>query len=86
MNVHVHAPPTVDRAITATVCPDCKKHTRMLQFFQEWYGWHSTCLRCGREWDDGEWMPLDFRRGVRQDNISSAKARWRHLSAKAKET
>ena len=77
MTVHIHAPPVTDKAITATVCLDCRKRTRMLQFFQDWYGWHSTCLRCGRQWDDGEWLPLDFRRGIRADNIRHAKERWR---------
>lgn len=78
--VHIHAPEVTDKAITATVCPDCKKRTRMIQFFQDWYGWHSTCLRCGRQWDGGEWLQLDFRRGVRADNIRRAKQRWRNLS------
>lgn len=78
-HVYIHAPPVVDMAITATVRPDCEKRTRMIQFFQEWYGWHSTCLRCGRQWDGGEWLALDFRRGVRADNIRIAKKRWRRL-------
>lgn len=82
--VHVHAPPVVDRAVKATNCLDCGKRTRMLGFFQEWYGWHSTCLRCGRQWDDGEWLELDFRRGVRADNIRRAKARWRAISEQNK--
>jgi len=81
MSIHVHSPPVVEKSIDATVCPDCKKRTRMIGFFQEWYGWQSTCLRCGRQWDGGEWIPLDFRRGVRAENISRAKARWRRLGA-----
>ena len=77
--IHIHNPPVLDKAVTAVTCLDCKKRTRMLSFFQEWYGWQSTCLRCGRVWDGGEWIPLEFRRGVRARNIASAKARWRAL-------
>jgi hypothetical protein len=36
-------------------------------------------LRCGRQWDGGEWLPLEFRRGVRADNIKHAKERWRAM-------
>ena len=71
----------VKRAIDAGTCPDCGKRTRMISFFQEWHGWNCTCLRCGRQWDGGEWLPLDFRRGVRADNINRAKERWRAISA-----
>lgn len=77
--LHIYAPEVTSRAIIAAICPDCGKRTRMIGFFQDWHGWHSTCLRCGRQWDGGEWLPLDFRRGVRQDNIKRAKARWRKL-------
>lgn len=80
-HIHIHAPPVLEKAAVATTCPDCGKHTRMLGFYQEWYGWRSTCLRCGRMWDDGEWLPLDFARGVRQRNIEDAKRRWRAISA-----
>lgn len=79
--VHIHAPPVTRKAAQATKCPDCQRRTRMLSFFQEWYGWHSTCLRCGRQWDGGEWLPLEFQRGVRKANIARAKQRWRMLAA-----
>jgi hypothetical protein len=65
------------KSITAVHCPDCKKRTRMLGIFQEWYGWRETCLRCGRSWEDGEWLPLEFVRGSRQKAIAAAKKRWR---------
>lgn len=65
------------KSIVATTCPDCKKRTRMLGFHQEWYGWRETCLRCGRSWEDGEWLPLEFERGIRRRSIESAKRRWR---------
>jgi hypothetical protein len=77
---HICAPAVVDRRVSRTVCLDCQKPTRMLSFFQEWYGWHSTCIRCGRQWDGGEWLSLEFRRGVRKANVENAKRRWRLLS------
>ena len=51
----------------------------MLQFFTPWYGWGSTCMRCGREFADGEWLALPFARGVRKRNIDAAKRKWRKL-------
>jgi hypothetical protein len=75
--VHIHAPQPTMRAIHATCCPDCKRRTRMLAFFTPWYGWDSTCLRCGRRWQDGEWMPLPFVRGARGRSVEASKARWR---------
>ncbi len=83
--VHVFRPPVVFKAITiCEACPDCGKRTRMMGFFQEWFGWHSTCLRCGREWDDGCWLPLPFKRGARAGNIRDAKRRWRLTIATGK--
>ena len=76
--VHIHAPKPTDKRIRIHVCPDCKKRSRFICFFTEWYGWDSTCLRCGREWQDGEWCDLPFMRGARQKNIDAAKKRWRN--------
>ena len=78
--VHIYAPPVTSKAITRGMCPDCKRRSAFIGFFQDWYGWRSTCMKCGREWDDGEWLPLDFARGVRRHNIERAKARYRRLS------
>ena len=78
-NLHVHAPQSTAKSVTTTTCPDCKRRTRMLQFFTPWYGWDSTCLRCGRKWCDGEWMPLEFARGARKTNIQRAKERFRKM-------
>ena len=76
-HVHIHAPRATSKTIFAQVCPDCKKRTRMLAFFTPWYGDNCTCLRCGREWADGEWLHLEFARGVRARNIENAKRKWR---------
>lgn len=77
MTLHINFARVDDKAVHACVCPDCKKRTRMLGFFQDWYGWDCTCLRCGRGFSDGEWMPLPFMRGARPKSIAAAKARWR---------
>jgi len=79
MKIHIHAPSATAKSATATICVDCGKRTRMLQFFTPWYGWDSTCIRCGRRWMDGEWMPLDFVRQSRQKSIAEAKSTWRAL-------
>lgn len=76
-HVHLYAPKPMRKAVHARVCPDCKKWTRMLCVFTPWYGWDTTCIRCGRMWIDGEWLPLDFCRGVRKQNVERAKARFR---------
>lgn len=77
--VHVHAPRSTAKRAVACVCPDCKKRTRMLEFFTPWYGWASTCIRCGREWQDGEWMRFESYRYARRDSIKSAKEVWRRM-------
>ena len=74
---HIYAPPIMQRFVVATVCPDCKKRTRMLGWAYEWHGPTTVCLRCGREWHDGEWAALPFMRGARQRNIDAAKTTWR---------
>jgi ribosomal protein L37AE/L43A len=77
MLVHINRP-RIDKADKhRSMCPDCKKRTTKIGFFQEWYGWTVTCLGCGRKWQDGEWMPLGFYRTARQDNIDRAKKRWK---------
>lgn len=77
--VHLHCPAVTAKDLQSTTCPDCGKRTRMISFFTPWYGWDVTCMRCGREWADGEWQPLPFVRGARQKNIDAAKAKWRIL-------
>lgn len=78
-DIHIYAPRPTAKKIHTAVCFDCKKRTRMLQFFIPWYGWDSTCLRCGRCWQDGAWVPLEFVRQSRQKSINHAKQLWRSL-------
>lgn len=77
--LHVHAPRATAKNIHRTVCLDCNKPTRLLQFFTPWYGWDSTCIRCGRKWCDGEWMRLSFDKNARKDSIAYAKEMWRAM-------
>lgn len=79
MKLHVYAPKATEKRAVAEVCPDCKKRTRMLEFFTPWFGWDSTCIRCGRKWKDGEWMPLDFSRAARRESVELARAYWRSM-------
>lgn len=79
MNIHIHAPRATSKRAIAATCPDCNKRTRIVSFFTPWYGDDATCLRCGRNWKDGEWMALPFMRGARQHNINHAKALWRRM-------
>lgn len=86
MTVHIHAPSATTRTLITAVCPDCKHRTRLLSFFTPWYGDDCTCLRCGRRWMDGEWMPLPFMRAARKESIQQAKRRWRSMSPAAQQT
>lgn len=75
--LHICAPPVESFFIRRGTCPDCKRASFFLGRTYEWYGSNQTCLRCGREWADGEWVPLPFMRGAREKNISHAKNLWR---------
>jgi hypothetical protein len=75
--IHINYTRTHDRKVTRKICPDCKQKSVFIHFFQEWYGWDSTCLNCGRRWCDGEWMPFAFYRNARKDSIESARMRWK---------
>ena len=79
MYIHISTSRFNAKRIVRFDCPDCKKNSRAIEFFQHYRGWSSTCINCGRQWSDGEWLPLDFYRGVRKENINSAKRLWRKL-------
>lgn len=81
-HVHVFAPLPIDKFVHAGKCPDCKKWSRFIGAYYEWYGATKTCLKCGRRFNDGEWEELNFRRGVRQENIKRAKQHWRTITVR----
>lgn len=66
-------PTITNRRVTISKCPTCKKKRQFFNWFQEWYGWHSTCTGCGEQWADGEMIERPFQRGWRELNIEGAK-------------
>ena len=83
MNVHIYRSVINEKKSEIVDCPSCKerygnnKNSLHLIFLFEWNGPERICMRCGRRWSDGEWMPLQFYRHARRDNILSAKRMWR---------
>ena len=77
MTVHLCAPKPQNRFTSKTTCPSCNRPTLMIGISYEYYGVDVTCIRCGRNWKGGEWMPLDFFRHARRDNIRRAKRAYR---------
>jgi len=77
--IHICASQPSEVSIHRNKCPDCKIKSFFVGFFVGWYGWETTCLKCGREWLDGEWCALEFERGIRKRNIAHAKARYRNF-------
>lgn len=75
--LHIHAPQPTLRSISVGACLDCGRRTRFAGLMTPWYGWRSTCLRCGRTWCDGEWMPLEFERQARAKSVARAKRAYR---------
>lgn len=80
--VTICSPTVIDKKKWRCICPSCTFRTTHVGFFQEWYGWHRTCLNCGEEWQDGEWGERPFEPGWRARNIAAARARWRKHSEK----
>jgi hypothetical protein len=60
--------------VRKTYCPTCKKNRYFWGWFQEWYGWEITCLKCGDVWQDGERTERPFLRGWRKASVKSALA------------
>ena len=75
--IHINYTKAHKQDINRTFCPDCKKDLYFALFFQEWYGWDSTCMRCGRIYSCGEWHRLPFYRYARRDNKDSARRAWK---------
>lgn len=81
VRVHIHAPQPTDKRIASGICRDCGwRRSWFIGIFTPWYGWSVTCLRCGRNHQDGERMPLPFMRGARQKSIENAKRRFREMA------
>jgi hypothetical protein len=54
-------------------CPVCKVRRLCLGEFQDYYGERWTCLKCGSEWQDGEYRKAGKRAAVA--NVQAAKQR-----------
>ena len=54
-------------------CPNCKGRRKFFGWFQDWYGWHLTCLKCGDQWQDGEMIERPFMPAWREKNIARAR-------------
>ena len=75
--IHINYTKTHEASICWRTCTDCQKRSPMVYLFQEWYGWDITCMRCGRSWQDGEWMPLDFLKRSREKSKQRARKRYK---------
>jgi len=76
VRIHICAPKG-ERFVHSGTCHDCGKRTRFIGVRYLWYGLDECCLRCGRRWSDGEWMPLDFMPKSRQVSIERMKQAFR---------
>jgi len=75
--LHINAPKPSKATAEIRDCPDCKRRSVFVALFTEWYGWSQTCLRCGRNWQDGERMALPFCRTARADSAAAARRAYR---------
>lgn len=80
--VHILRPECVTKSAIGGTCPDCKQRTRFLTYSYEWYGPDSTCIKCGRSFNEDGWVNLPFVRGSREKEIKRAKDRFRNTAAK----
>lgn len=80
-NAIVCSPTIVARRIVRGHCPNCNRRTFFAGWFQVWYGWHETCLKCGDRWQDGEALQRPFMPRWRQESIEGARKAWRDFRA-----
>ena len=81
MTIHVYRPEVITKHATAGTCPDCGQRTRCLGHSYEWFAGDSTCIKCGRSFNEDGWVPLPFVRGSRQKEIARAKEQFRRTKA-----
>ena len=71
--VHVCFSRKDDERVGFRRCPSCKRpKAQFYSWFQEWYGWHTTCCECGERFADGEWLDRPWLPGWREKNILKA--------------
>lgn len=79
MTIHICRPDIQDVRLVQAHCPTCNKMRYFCGWFQEWYGWHDTCLGCGDQWQDGDMLDRPFRPRWRKENIAAAKELYRRI-------
>lgn len=79
--MHINYSHMDDVSRMVRMCPNEKRRRRMFGWFQNWYGWNITCLGCGEQWADGEWLERPFKPRWRQENIDHAKKLWNTAKA-----
>ena len=75
--LHVKFTKPAEVRIKRKYCPTCEKRRFFVEWFEDWYGWYFTCLKCGQMWGCGEMLERPFAPKWRQDNIESAKKFYR---------
>jgi hypothetical protein len=76
-HVHINVPRVEEIKIKRCDCPTCAKPRFMVCYFEEWYGWSHTCLKCGESWCSGEMRPRPFCRGWRKEAVRHIKEFYR---------
>jgi len=83
--LHIKYTKPTDIRIVRKHCPTCEKQRFFVGWFEDWYGWYFTCLKCGEKWGCGEMLERPFCRGWREQNIESIKRFYRkHKALKEK--
>ena len=80
--IHINVPRYESVIIRRLECMGCGYKDRLfVTTMEEWYGQRGTCLRCGEQFADGEWLARPFMRGWRKKNIENAKKLFRKFKA-----
>jgi transcription initiation factor IIE alpha subunit len=69
IEVHICGAVYSQEEVTEDECPVCKKRTKFLNQFQEYYGWRCTCSECGESWVEGERLRHSGAKGWREARI-----------------
>jgi len=77
--IHINVPIVHLWDLKKMRCPTCQKDRYIWGWFQEWYGWTQTCLRCGERFSDGERETRPFERGWRKRSVHAALAHARRV-------
>jgi len=78
--LHIKFAKPRDASLIRLACPTCECRTFFAATFEDYYGWHKTCLKCGESWQDGEMLERPFERGWRKRRIEQAKQTYRRLT------